>query len=201
MQGSVVTLKAVQNTSSWILRITILLALAQLNIAQLSQITVLCTAQCNLLYSAFSCSDDACFCPTLVSVASACVGCWAAANATFASALANALSSCVEEYPNDAMTATETVFRTITASVGTVAYVTSDTPATPPSSSSNLPSGAIAGIVVGGIVVVAVVFLLLKRGRRDVREPPIVLASLDEPKTERPELPSGGLRYLDSNVD
>jgi hypothetical protein len=113
--------------------------------------------------------------------------------------------------PSTALGSTATVFLTVTpftalsnsldtTGATTLPYPSANTPIYfyP---SSGLPSGAIAGIVVGAVVVLILVglfaFLLLKRRRRRDNARRIVAANVDEPRTEQKDLPSGRLRYLD----
>jgi len=59
-----------------------------------------CT-QCDVIAdAASSCSDDACFCPTLASLGPACSSCLQPINATAAFEVASILSICTSEFPN-----------------------------------------------------------------------------------------------------
>jgi hypothetical protein len=62
-----------------------------------------CVTPCQQIDAAISsCTDDACFCPTLLSVGSACSACWATANGTEASVLSAGIAGCASEFATGA---------------------------------------------------------------------------------------------------
>jgi hypothetical protein len=187
-----------------------------------------CTAACNPIGSAINvCTDDACFCPTLLQYASGCSACWATVNATEATLIASVSAECVAELSSTgsataskltAFGGPSVVVVTVTQSQSTgipipVASESSTSTATATSSSSGLSSGAIAGIAVGAAVgallLVGAGFLFYRRGKRDRvaprEEPPYPQTYAGEsgypvePKQEGAGAPSG-IRYLDPDA-
>ena len=61
-----------------------------------------CTiSPCQIIFEAHSsCTDDACFCPTLVAEGPACSACYATVNVTEAQLISLALQDCYSEYPS-----------------------------------------------------------------------------------------------------
>jgi hypothetical protein len=187
-----------------------------------------CTAACDPIGSAINaCTDDACFCPTLLQYASGCSACWATVNATEATLISSVSAQCVAELSSTgSATGKLTAFGGPSVVVVTVTQSQSSGPtisipvasesstSTSTSSSSGLSSGAIAGIAVGAAVGVLALagagFLFYRRGRRDrvaprMDEPPYPETYgggggyVQEPKQEGIGGPSG-LRYLDPDA-
>jgi hypothetical protein len=187
-----------------------------------------CTAACDPIGSAINaCTDDACFCPTLLQYASGCSACWATVNATEATLIASVSAQCVAELSSTgSATAKLTAFGGPSVVVVTVTQSQSSGPTipipvtsesssgTPSSSSSGLSSGAIAGIAVGAAVgalaLAGAGFLFYRRGRRDhvahrMDEPPYPEpyggggGYSVEPKPEGAAA-SSGIRYLDPDA-
>jgi trimeric autotransporter adhesin len=66
-----------------------------------------CVTPCQKIDAAISsCTDDACFCPTLVSFGSACSACWATANGTEAGVLSSGIAGCASEFATGGATGT-----------------------------------------------------------------------------------------------
>ena len=64
-----------------------------------------CSAQCgNIDAAASTCTDDACFCPTLIAQGPQCSGCWQTVNVTEASAIASILTQCQLELASPSAT-------------------------------------------------------------------------------------------------
>jgi hypothetical protein len=64
-----------------------------------------CSAQCgNIDSAASSCTDDACFCPTLIAQGPQCTGCWQTVNVTEASAIASIMTQCQLELASASVT-------------------------------------------------------------------------------------------------
>ena len=58
-----------------------------------------CSAACSQIDAAItSCTDDACFCPTLLAAGSGCSACWATVNATDANLISSGMAGCATEF-------------------------------------------------------------------------------------------------------
>jgi len=185
-----------------------------------------CTSACDPIGRAVNaCTNDACFCPTLLQYASGCSACWATVNASEALLIASVSAECASELSvtgsaSGKLTAfgnPSVVVVTVTESQSSgptipIPVATGTTGATASSSSSGLSSGAIAGIAVGSAVgalaVVGAIFVFWRRGRRDQVAPRVdetvypTTYQGEYPQEPKPEEPpnSTGLRYLDPDA-
>ena len=182
----------------------------------------LCTSACGRIGSALNaCSNDKCFCPTLMADASQCSACWATINATEAHLIASISTECSTELANTGAGASASItgFGSPSVVVITETVVPSilipqapSTSSGTSSSSSGLSSGAIAGIAVGAFAGVAILtaagFLFFRREKRDIppQSQPTYPAPYagDYPHDIKPpgpeERPGTGIRYLDPDA-
>lgn len=137
-----------------------------------------CTTECSLLNSALvACVDDDCFCPTALSVGSACSHCLMTVNATQGTDVGSAISICQTEFGSENTASTTSGFalpfilgsKTATVTVSATNAPDSDSKSSNSAGKSGLPVGAIVGIIVGVVAALAIsamaMFFLLRRRR------------------------------------
>jgi hypothetical protein len=136
-----------------------------------------CTTECSLLNSALvTCADDLCFCPTALSVGSACSNCLMTVNATQGTNLGSAISVCQTEFGSgDTVSTTPNISalpfilgsQTATVTVSATDVSDSDSKSSDSAGKGGLPVGAIVGIIVGVVAALAIgaiaMFFLLRR--------------------------------------
>jgi hypothetical protein len=92
-----------------------------------------CSSQCGLVYlAATSCSDNSCFCPTVLAQGPQCSSCWATVNTTEARAIGSILTGCQTAiYPSQTKTTSSTGGNVATLSLNPGSTSTSKSAAYP----------------------------------------------------------------------